>query len=305
MRSFLRFVGIVIILVGLGLLWQNHLYPQLAHNAFADRLLHPLDTRLRYRFAQVDPRFDLTSDDLKQLGLEAEAIWEQGLGRDVLVYDPKARLTINLIYDQRQADSNERKYLQDQLGGEHEQHNQQVQSIEAVKRSLQSEQRLIEAEQADLQHAIERYEDQLQQWQNSDRNPSLAQQMDDEQRVLRDRQAQLRDAIARYNEAQSALNARIASSNSQANAFNASVRQYRQKFAPVQFDKGQFDGRKIDIFEFEHRDDLRLTIAHELGHALGMKHNNDPEALMYPLLDAQNMAQFRLRAADVDLFLKR
>ena len=66
-----------------------------------------------------------------------------------------------------------------------------------------------------------------------------------------------------------------------------------------------FNGREIHIYEFESKEDLRLTLAHEFGHALGMKHHNDPKALMYPMLEEQDMQHFRLQSADIALFNAR
>ena len=83
------------------------------------------------------------------------------------------------------------------------------------------------------------------------------------------------------------------------------IDQFNQRFQPRLFDKGLFNGREIHIYEFESQEDLRLTLAHEFGHALGMKHHNDPKALMYPMLEEQDMQHFRLQSADIALFNAR
>ncbi len=84
-----------------------------------------------------------------------------------------------------------------------------------------------------------------------------------------------------------------------------SVHQYKQRFQPHLFHKGLFNGREILIYEFESEDDLRLTLAHELGHALGLQHANDPTALMYPLMKDQNAENFSLTQADRELLINR
>ena len=86
---------------------------------------------------------------------------------------------------------------------------------------------------------------------------------------------------------------------------NASVKQYKQRFQPHLFHKGLFNGKQILIYEFESEDDLRLTLAHELGHALGLQHTDDPHALMHPVMKDQDIAHFRLTQADRDLLLAR
>jgi len=84
---------------------QVQTHPQLRYNSLADRLTHPFDTRLRFRIDQVDSGFGLSKDQVIQLSKEAIEIWHQGSNRDdLMVYDENARLSIHLIYDQRQQD---------------------------------------------------------------------------------------------------------------------------------------------------------------------------------------------------------
>ena len=61
---------------------------------------------------------------------------------------------------------------------------------------------------------------------------------------------------------------------------------------------------KIDAFTLKDAQ-YEMIVAHEFGHALGMKHHNDPKALMYPMLEEQDMQHFRLQSADIALFNAR
>jgi predicted Zn-dependent protease len=84
------------------------------------------------------------------------------------------------------------------------------------------------------------------------------------------------------------------------NNYNASLNTYKDKYGQAsQFDKGVYDGTKIDIFQFNAIDDLRLTIVHELGHALGMDHVENPQSIMYYLMGEQNMANPQPSAEDI------
>lgn len=86
---------------------------------------------------------------------------------------------------------------------------------------------------------------------------------------------------------------------------NHAVDQFNQRFQPRLFDKGAFDGSKIMIYEFSSTADLRLTLAHEFGHALGLQHNHDPQALMFPMMQKQDLQNFKLTSADLALLNAR
>ena len=80
-----------------------------------------------------------------------------------------------------------------------------------------------------------------------------------------------------------------------------SVDKFNQTFKPQVLHKGQFDGKQIFIYEFSSLDDLRLTLAHEFGHALGLKHTQDPKSLMYPRIKEQDAKDFQLTNTDLKL----
>lgn len=286
---------------------QRKIHPQLSYNAPLSRLQHPFDTRLRYRIADVDPRFGINAQQLIQLSQQATDIWKMGTGQDYFMYDPKAKLTINLIYDARQAESNQRQ--------------QQIRSIENTRQHTNSEQDKVKQLDAQLGQAKQQleihqahYQQQLMQYNQTVQDLNQAQQpisdmtrqqLDLQKQHLQQQQFELQQQIHTFNLKVSQLNQQTNHLNAMNQQLNQSVDSFNQQFQPHQFDKGLFNGRDINIYEFESDDDLRLTIAHELGHALGLQHTQDPKALMYPVMQRQDLQNFKLTAADLELLNSR
>ena len=115
----------------------------------------------------------------------------------------------------------------------------------------------------------------------------------------------LQQEINLYNQKIQQLNLQVDELNQLNQRIDSSVKSFNQRFQPRLFDKGSFNGKQINIYEFESIEDLRLTLAHEFGHALGLKHNQDPQALMYPVMKEQHIQNFRLSAADLALLQAR
>ena len=286
---------------------QRMLNPQLNHNSVTDRLQHPLDTRLRYKIGHVDPRFNISHEQLQNLAQEATDIWFLDTHQQFFVYDPNAQLSINLIYDQRQADSEAR--------------NTQIKSIQQHRTSTDNErQRLIQLEsdlnvykqqidqlKADYQDQLNRHNQQVE---NFNRSQHMRSQADlDHLKLQRQQlqydQQQLEQQIEAFNQKVAVLNTQVATVNQMNQQVNQSIDEFNRRFQPRLFDKGLFNGREINIYEFQSEDDLRLTLAHEFGHALGLNHTEEPSSLMYPVLEQQDFKNFRLTAADLALLENR
>ena len=286
------------------LLWSNYQssqHPQLKFNALSDRITHPFDTRLRYRIAEIDPRFKLSPEQVKSISLQATQIWKDGTGQDYFVYDDNAKLSIHLIYDERQFESEQRRAHIRQLEANQKLWLNKKQQLDQIEQKMLHNKQFLQHKQQQLDQQIQHYHQEMRQYNTAQHADYFQQQ----QRALQHNIQALQQEINQYNQQIVQLNQQIDQLNSLDQQLDNSVQQFKQRFQPHLFHKGLFNGKQIMVYEFASEADLRLTLAHELGHALGLQHANDPHALMYPMLQQQNVNNFRLSAADKALLSAR
>lgn len=270
--------------------YQQVRHPQLRYNRPIDVFLHPFDNRVRYRIGVLDERFGLKLNEVKQLSNEAALIWQNGTGKSWFVYDEQAMLTINLIYDERQAETKLRQDIKQQLD-------------RLIKQHDSDDNRLVDEHQQ-LNQQFDRLQQAIDAWQSQHGQINPYIQPYEYQRSLNKKQ-RLDAEIDLYHDAQAAYNTKVEQHNAQAGQIRRLIADTNQKLPPRQFDKGVFNGRQINIYEFGTVDDLRLTLAHEFGHALGLGHHNEPTALMYPMAGEQDALNFKLQPADLALLKER
>lgn len=302
MRLLYLLMGLILLVAGfLHLQTQSH--PQLKFNSLTDRLTHPFDSRLRFRVDQVDPGFDLSRKEVIQLSKEAVEIWHRGTGRnDLMVYDENAKLAIKLIYDQRQQEYNALKQTTQKLLRDEAQYQRQAENLSSSKQYIDQQHQRLAQQRIQL-------EAELQQLLQQRNQPGLSayeqQQLHQQFEAFQQRAEQFQREANYLQQQQLAFNNQVSSYQSNVKQHENNITLAQQRFPPREFHKGVFKGDEIHVYQFDAKDDLRLTLAHELGHALGLLHHNDPEALMYPVLGQQKLKNFELRPADKTLLYTR
>lgn len=265
----------------------------------------PCSAPITYSIGAVDPRYNISTAAFSAELRKAEAVWEGPAGRNLFAAVPSGGdITVYLVYDERQAAIDKLKELGLQTD----------QSLAAYKSLKEAYDRLsapvfsaniqLRSLGEDYKAREARYNAQVLQW-NSGRNATRARYQ-----RLRAEKAALGVQYNILKEAEKAMNTNIDTLNALATALNQlivrlniDVEQYNRAGSQLgSYEEGEYkaDGagrRSIEIYSNSGERQFTRLLAHEMGHALGLEHVPDTEALMYKM---NNGLQDGLTKSDLD-----
>ncbi|MEK7107080.1 MAG: matrixin family metalloprotease [Patescibacteria group bacterium] len=256
------------------------------------------DKPLAYRVGTIDTRFNKSSEEVIDALGEAASIWNEALGKELLVYapnDPKA-IPVNLVYDERQ-----------QTIAVGEKLDSEKANLDIERQTLDQGQATYKAAQAAYATAQISFEQKYQAYQAEVRAANAGGgATPEEYRRLKNVSAQLKIEQDALNEQANALNQMAASLKTKVDAFNQGVQAVNNVVnafnaeADKDFDAGRYvktaTSTRITIYSFSSRKELVFEVAHEFGHALGIEHNGNSASVMYPYAKAQEL---RLSSEDI------
>ncbi|MEX0918114.1 MAG: matrixin family metalloprotease [Candidatus Paceibacterota bacterium] len=244
---------------------------------------------LSYRIGDVDERFELTFDDVRIALVEAEAIWENATGKNLFRYDEDANLTINFVYDERQALTDAERTLREQLD-----------ESENINDTIDKTYAELVAEYSDLsmryqdkvgayERALNAYNEEVESYnKEGGAPPEVYEELSERKKALDAEQRSINRLASELNALVENINRIGEEGNQLVDAHNDRVERYNDTFADShEFTQGDYQQRTINIYTWSDRTELLLVLAHEMGHAISLDHVENEESIMYYLMGGQ------------------
>ena len=277
MRQLSTVLSLLVILALCGNLWW------LSQRQSSEPTVRSCQIPIRWRLANVDEKFKLSQQQALDAIRTAAQAWNQQLGLAAFVEDAQTGFPINFIYDERQ----QQLLASQRLARNVERYDEYLQQLAAELQTLS----------ADHQQQLNSFNEQKQQLADNIAAGSIdrqsAKQQQTELQLLAD-----------------GLNALAEKINDKNQHYQQSLQDRNQlitdadpsgKIAEVGLLLRTGSLLEMRIFAYRDQTILVRTLSHEFGHALGIEHLPEPDAIMHDMLSTE---QDQLTAADVQAALK-
>lgn len=255
-----------------------------------EQKISPCDRPILYSLGSFDARFNLSQPELQEALVQAESVWEIPLQKNLFDFADTGALQINLVYDARQDSTLKLQKLGLKINNDNTTYDTLKAKYNSLTASYNTAKRELDALTQNYETQKESYEQKVKM---ANKHGGAT---PEEYAALETERLNLNNLVATLNQKQDALNQLVDSINAVANVVNRLVKELNLNVNTYntigdttsgEFQAGEYVsdsiGERINIYQFDNQTELISLLAHELGHALGLEHVNDPQALMYHL----------------------
>lgn len=253
----------------------------------------PCDTPRTYAIGTIDPKFYLSDKDVRDALAQAESIWEKPLGKNLFQYDRNGEVVVNFVYDKRQETAIKNKVLTTKIDSAKNSADSIKQDFTAMKVVYEQKEAAYNNLLAQYSTKLSAYNQEVDYWNSQGgAGETEYQKLQTEKAGLDATKSRLGVMVDELKLLSQQINDRIAAYNTIVGNVNENVNQVNST-AGEEFNEGLYqsdkNGERITVYEYTSKQELIRVLAHELGHALGLEHNDNPESIMYRRNDSKNM----------------
>lgn len=243
----------------------------------------PCRTVLHYSIGRFDTNFGISKQEFINSIQKSETVWEKYSGKELFSYDPNAKFTINLIYDERQRETLLKQRTESGLTKAESLFTHIDDSFNSLKNGYEMKAASFKIEQNQYEARRTKYESEVDYWNKRGGAPQGEySKLQKEADLLNSEAERLNNEAADLNQLQDKVKVALTERNKAAEEYNKVVENFNSKYGHgYEFDQAEYTHQAINVYQFTSLPDLTLALTHELGHALNMDHVQNSKSIMY------------------------